>query len=142
MAAKECLTIFLLSHDPDGAAQSVPVPRSAGGRRRPVSALAAEWLVKPQNTKPRLSKSIGHLYQQFRLAVCASTMCEYNGLSSGPRWLVEPALNGGVTVKVFKKSSHETVNRLEARKASLFPSRNSLKFPAPTPVQRPQPRSH
>jgi hypothetical protein len=34
-------------------------------------------------------------------------MCEYNGLSSGPRWLVEPALNGGVTVKVFKKKRHE-----------------------------------
>jgi len=89
-----------------GAAQSVPVPRSAGGRRRSVSALAAEWQIEPQNSKPRLSKSIGNLYQQFRLAVCASTMCEYDGLSSGPRWLVEPALNSGVTLKVFKKKRH------------------------------------
>src|SRR5258708_24144330 len=121
MAAKECLTIFLLSHDPDGAAQSVPVPRSAGGRRRSVSALAAEWQVEPQNSKPRLSKSIGHLYQQFRLAVRASTMCEYNGLSSGPRWLVEPALNGGGTVKVFKRNRNETVNRLVSEERMYSP---------------------
>jgi hypothetical protein len=72
-----------------------------------VSALAAEWQVEPQNSKPRLSKSIGHLYQQFRLAVCTGAMCQYNGLSSGPRWLVEPALNGGVTVKVFKNKRHQ-----------------------------------
>src|SRR6266446_10789570 len=106
MSAQKYLTIFLLSHDRDGPAQSVPVPGSAGGRRRSVSALAAEWQVEPQNSEPRLGKSIGHLYQQFRLAVCASTMREYNGLSSGPRWLVQPALNGGVTVKILKRKRH------------------------------------
>jgi IS30 family transposase len=43
-------------------------------------AFAAEWQIEPQNGEARLGKSIGHLYQQFRLAVGASTMCEYNKL--------------------------------------------------------------
>jgi hypothetical protein len=67
---------------------------------------AAEWQVEPQNSEPRIGKSIGHLYQQFRLAVRAGAMCEYNRLSSGPRWYVEPALNGGVTLKVIKRNGH------------------------------------
>ena len=51
-------------------------------------AFAAEWQVEPQDGEARLGKSIGHLYQQFRLAVGASTMCEYNGLSRGlPRYV-------------------------------------------------------
>src|SRR5260221_5241650 len=106
MSAQKYLNIFLPSHDRDGSAQSVPVPGSAGGRRRSVSALAAEWQVEPQNSEPRLGKSIGDLYQQFRLAVCASAMCQYDCLASGPRRLVQPALNGGVTVKVFKRKRH------------------------------------
>jgi len=129
MATQEYLTIFLLSHNRDGAAQSVTIPDSVGGRRRSMWAFAAEWQVEPQNCEARPSKSIRHLHQQFRLAVCASTMCEYNGPSSGPRGYVEPALNCGVTFKVIKRNRHEALNRVDDRKASVFASRGSVKCP-------------
>src|SRR6266852_5571517 len=134
MATQKYVTIFLLPHDRDGAAQSVPVPDSAGGGRRSMWAQAAEWQIEPQNGEPRPGKRIGHLYQQFRLAVCASDMREYNGLSRGPRRYVKPAVNGGVAVRVIKRNRHEAVNREDVRRASVFASVDSVKCPVSAAV--------
>jgi len=83
-------------------------------------AFAAEWQVEPQNCEARPSQSIRHLHQQFRLAVCASTMGEYNGPSSGLRRYVEPAPNCRVTFNVIKTNRHEALNRVDVRKSECI----------------------
>jgi hypothetical protein len=88
MPTQKYLPIFLPSHDRNGAAQSVSIPASASGRGRPMCTLAAEWQIESQNREPRRSKSVGHLYQKFRLAIRASAMRKYNRPSTRPRRLV------------------------------------------------------
>jgi hypothetical protein len=51
-------------------------------------ACAAEWQVEPQNGEARTGKSVGHFYQEFGLAVRASSVCEYDCFSNWLRRLV------------------------------------------------------
>ena len=83
-------------------------------------AFAAEWQIESQNCEPRLGESVGHLYQQPRLAICSGAMREYNGPSRWPRRHVQPAVNGGVTLEVVKRNRHEAVNRLLSEERVYF----------------------
>ncbi len=69
----------------------------------------AEWQVEPQNGKSRQRQRVGDLHQQLRLAVCARTVREHNGVPTRLRRLVQETSNGGLTLKLNKRDRHGVV---------------------------------
>jgi len=80
-----------------------------------------EWQVEPQNGESRRGERIGHLHQQFRLAVCASAVREHDGVPSRPRRHMQETMNGGLTLKINKRDRHGVVNLWVSEKSVYGP---------------------
>jgi hypothetical protein len=65
MPPQKNLPVFSVSHDRDGAAQTVAILSRAAEGWRTVGASASKWQVEAQNCKSRSREGIGYFYQQF-----------------------------------------------------------------------------
>lgn len=68
-----------------------------------------EWQIESQNGESRRGERIGHLHQQFRLAVCAGAVREHDGVPSRLRRHMQETMNGGLTLKIIKRDRHGVV---------------------------------
>src|SRR5690242_18767788 len=86
-----------------------------------MTARKTEWQVEPQDGESGSSERIGHLHQQFRLAVCASAVREHDSVPSRLRRHMQETMNGGLTLKINKRDRHGVVK--------LWPSEKSVYGP-------------
>src|ERR1700676_789374 len=82
MATQKYRSMFSLFHQRNRSSQTVTVSGRAAGRGWPEGAIGAEWQIEPQDCETGGGKSIGHLDQQFRLAVCAGAVCQDNCIAA------------------------------------------------------------